>query len=164
MPNYYHVINKWTTTDASSPGYTSGLRISTLLEQIKIEPLADVLAQYNIPAEYFDLTIYTNYANTAVALSHTGKIMGFTNAKLPDNSLCYSLLLYNDQADQNSLVTDDATVINDFNTAKTAYMQLLKIQCETKRGTKDISEELLQRILIQEPVEIQELEYIFSNL
>lgn len=164
MANYYHVINKWTTTDPSSPGYASGIRISTVLEQLKTEPLADVLFYYNIPEEYFDLEIYTNYANTAVALARTGKIMGFTNAKLPDNSLCYSLLLYNDQADQNSLVTDDSTVVSDFNAAKAAYMQLLKIQCETKRGTKDISDELLQRIFLSETVEVQELEDIFSSL
>jgi hypothetical protein len=164
MANYYVVINKWSTTDENSPGYMSGLRVSGLLERIKIAPLDEVLVQYNIPSAYFDLQIYTDYATHAIALQHTGKIAGFTNGKLPDNSLCYSMLLYNSQADQNSLMTDDSLLINNFNTAKTAYMQLLNIQCETKRGIKDISDITLEKILLSQPLELQELEDIFSSL
>lgn len=164
MLNYYHVINKWYTTDPNSPGYISGIRANNLLTQITNGPLADVLIRNNIPEEYFDLDIYTNYANTAVALSQTGKIIGFATAKLPNNSVCYSLLLYNNQADQNLLVTDDSVLINNFDTAKLAYMQLLNLQCETKRGMKDISDDLFQRILFQESIDIQELENIFSSL
>lgn len=164
MPSYYHVINKWTTTDVSSPGYTSGLLVSILLERIKSEPLADVLSEFNIPEEYFDLEIYTNYATTAVALSHTGKIRSFASAKTPDNSICYSYLLYEDQSDQVSLNNDDATIMNDFNQAKSAYMQLLKLQCETKQGTTDISDTLLEKLLIFEPVDITDLESIFLSL
>jgi hypothetical protein len=164
MANYYVVINKWSTTDENSPGYMSGLRVNALLERIQIAPLDDVLVEYNIPAAYFDLQIYTDYATNAVALSQTGRIAGFTNGKLPDNSLCYSMLLYNSQTDQNSLMTDDSLLINNFNTAKTAYMQLLNIQCETKRGMKDISDITLEKILQAQPLELQELEDIFSSL
>lgn len=176
MSNCYHVINKWSTTDPTSPGYISGLRAGALLEQLKqfelfyqqgqitTDPLHDVLSLYGIPEEYFDLAIYTNYASTAFELSQTGKILGFTSAKLPDNSLCYSLLLYTDQADQNSLVTDNSTIIENFNTAKAAYMQLLNLECETRRGIKYIDTELLQRIFFHVPVSIQELENIFSTL
>jgi hypothetical protein len=61
-------------------------------------------------------------------------------------------------------MTDDSLLINNFNTAKTAYMQLLNIQCETKRGIKDISDITLEKILLQQPLELQELEDIFSSL
>jgi hypothetical protein len=164
MINYYHVINKWTTTDPISPGYISGIRVAYLLDEIKNGVMSDVLNRNGILEEYFDLDIYTNYANAVLALSHTGKITGFASARLPDNSVCYSLLLYADSADEEAMFADNSTLIDNLNTAKAAYMQLVKIQCETKKGIKDIDDNLFVRICLQDYVDIQELENIFLSL
>ena len=87
MTNVYVVINKWTTTDANSPGYISGFGANILLDELARNPgdeqyFNTVLQNNGIDPQFFDQTIYSNYASASMAVQQQGKITGFARAEL----------------------------------------------------------------------------------
>lgn len=164
----YVVVNKWTTTDADSPGYISGFGAGMILTALSEFP-GDaqhhdlVLLTNGIESVYFDSEIYTNYANAAQELKYVGKIQGFSRAEL-DTSLRYSLLIFSTEQDDFFVHDRNTSAVQNMDTAKTAFMTLLNLQCETRRGYTDIPDDILEKIYMQDMLTLDQVQGIFNSL
>ena len=77
-----------------------------------------------------------------MAVQQQGKITGFARAEL-DRSMRFSLLIYASEQDNFFLDGNPSQVVENMNVARTAYMQLTNLACETRRGYKDIPDDIL---------------------
>ena len=168
MTNVYVVVNKWTTTDANSPGYISGFGANDLLTALEefpgdVQHLITVLQDNGIDPQFFNQTIYSNYALASMAVQQQGKITGFARAELGP-SLRFSLLIYASEQDDFFLDDNPNQVVQNMNAARTAYMQLTNLACETRRGYKDISDDILESIYMQDSLTLDQIQSIFDSL
>jgi hypothetical protein len=168
MTNVYVVVNKWTTTDTDSPGYISGFGVGMILTALEefpgdVQHLDMVLQTNSIGSAYFDSEIYTNYANAAQGVYEAGKVQGFARAEL-NASLRYSLLIYLTEQDDFFVHDSNISVVQNMDTARTAFMKLLNLQCETRRGYKDISNDILEKIYLQDQLTLDQVQGIFDSL
>jgi hypothetical protein len=168
MTNVYVVINKWTTTDANSPGYISGFGVGILLDELARNPgdtqhFTTVLQNNGVDPQFFDQTIYSNYVSASMAVQQQGKITGFAWAEL-DRSMRFSLLIYASEQDDFFLDDNPSQVVENMNAARTAYMQLTNLACETRRGYKDIPDDILEKVYMQIPLTLDQIQSIFDSL
>ena len=163
MDNKYVVINKWTTSDSNSPGYMSGFEIGSVLYDLDQQNLSNVLESRGIDPIYFDLAIYQNYATSARAVRGIGEIQFFAKAEV-NNSLRFSLLVYGSQEDD--MFTDNTTdvIIQNMNAARTAYMQLFNLECETRKGYKDLDNDILTIMYENQTLTSDQAQSIFNSL
>jgi hypothetical protein len=163
MANKYVVANKWTTSDPNSPGYMSGFEVDGLLFELDQRSVSEVLQSRGIDSAYFDQTIYSNYASATMAVKQQSKITGFAGAEL-DRSMRFSLLIYASEQDDFFLDDNPSQVVENMNAARTAYMQLTNLACETRRGYKDIPDDILEKVYMQIPLTLDQIQSIFDSL
>jgi hypothetical protein len=163
MANKYVVANKWTTSDPNSPGYMSGFEVDGLLFELDQRSVGEVLQSRGIDSAYFDLTIYQNYANASIALRGAGEIQFFAKAKL-DASLCFSLLVYANKEDDIFLDSDNLETVQNMNVAKAAYMQLINLVGETRRGYTDIEDDILASMYENQTLTLEQAQSIFNSI
>lgn len=167
MANKYIVANKWTTSNTNSPGYISGFEINKIVEICKkypddVQHINAVLESNKINSEYFDLTVYQNYAEAALAVRSLGEIQFFAVAKF-SNMLSFSILVFNSHEDDIFLNnTTDSTIQNMF-TARDAYMSLTNLECETRKGYKDLTTDTLIKMYERQPLALNEVRAIFDS-
>lgn len=160
MTNKYVVANKWTTSDSNSPGYMSGFEVGSILYE---QDINTALQSRGIDPAYFDLTIYQNYAAAARAIRGVGEIQFFAKANI-DNSLRFSLLVYASQQDDMFLDDTVNEVVQNMNAARTAYMQLINLECETRRGYIDMDSDILTSMYEYQTLTADQAQTIFNSL
>ena len=73
-------------------------------------------------------------------------------------------MIYASEQDNFFLDGNPSQVVENMNVARTAYMQLTNLACETRRGYKDIPDDILEKVYMQIPLTLDQIQSIFDSL
>lgn len=160
--NYYTIITKWTKKTPASPGYKSGFTLAHLLAHDP-ESLDSLLEEENISPQYFDLTIYKNWADSALAVANLGIVSAFAVVALEDRSVCYSLALYETKESEEEMQLSNPEIFEKLNSSKTEFANLMELDVEVKQGAKDLTDDQFFSIAVRE-ITFDEVDALFKDI
>lgn len=160
--NYYAVVTKWTKATATSPGYKSGFTLAHLLAQGD-DILNTLLEDAGIPLEYFNKTIYKNWADATLAVANLGVVSAFASVAAEGNSTCYSIALYETKEVEEEVKANNPEIFETLASARNEFMKFMELNSEVKKSAMDFTDDEFFSIAVRE-ITFTEIEEIFNRM
>jgi len=160
--SYYMVINKWTKNNESSPGYKSGFKLAQFLSQDESD-LDTLLQEEDISREYFDREIYQNWIDATMSIANLGLVSAFATVSLEDNSMSYSISLYETKESEEEMHVNNPELIENLELAKKSFVNFMHLDLEVKKGLVNLTDDEFFNLVVRE-ITFDEVESIFNKL